>query len=177
MPVRTYLSQYLVKRSTAQSALSVLLLIFLVILYNTVDDININSRCWRSMIIVCMLVLYVCEVVTFGRLRNKRYYMVVANSTCGQLKRENRPCLRKWFRDERGSAVQSCVSPFHSPHSDREEPASFRDGVHLCHQPPSGQSRFYRVTQLRTDTPVLSTGPLHTNSGCGKERRILIAPW
>ena len=103
------------------------------------------------------------------------YYMV-ANSTCGQLKRENRSCLRKWFRAERGSAVQSRVSPFHSPQSDREEPGSFRDGVHLCHQPPSGQSRVYRVTQLRTDTPVLSTCSLHTNSGCGKERRILIAP-
>ena len=24
--------------------------------------------------------------------------------------------------------------------------------------------------------PVLSTCPLHTNSGCGKERRILIGP-
>ena len=28
-----------------------------------------------------------------------------------------------------------------------------------------------------TFTPVLSTCPLHTNSGCGKERRILIGPW
>ena len=26
-------------------------------------------------------------------------------------------------------------------------------------------------------TPVLSTCPLHTNSGCGKERRILVGPW
>ena len=25
--------------------------------------------------------------------------------------------------------------------------------------------------------PVLSTYPLHTNSGCEKERRILIGPW
>ena len=25
--------------------------------------------------------------------------------------------------------------------------------------------------------PVLSTCPLHTNSGCGKERRIFIGPW
>ena len=25
--------------------------------------------------------------------------------------------------------------------------------------------------------PILSTCPLHTNSGCGKERRILIGPW
>ena len=27
------------------------------------------------------------------------------------------------------------------------------------------------------DTAVLSTCPLHTNSGCGKERRIFIGPW
>ena len=26
-------------------------------------------------------------------------------------------------------------------------------------------------------TPVFSTCPLHTNSGYGKERRILIGPW
>ena len=25
--------------------------------------------------------------------------------------------------------------------------------------------------------PVFSTCPLHTNSGCGKERRIFIGPW
>ena len=30
---------------------------------------------------------------------------------------------------------------------------------------------------IRTRPPVLSTCPLHTNSGCGKERRILIGPW
>ena len=48
-----------------------------------------------------------------------------------------------------------------------------------CHM-PLDQSRVYRVTQLRTDDvapPVLSTCPLHTNSGCGKERSILIGPW
>ena len=28
-----------------------------------------------------------------------------------------------------------------------------------------------------TTPPVLSTCPLHTNSGCGKEGRILIGPW
>ena len=26
-------------------------------------------------------------------------------------------------------------------------------------------------------TPILSTCPLHTNSGYGKERRIIIGPW
>ena len=68
----------------------------------------------------------------------------------------------------------------------------------LHRQPPLGPSRVYRVTQLRTPLrslskvrrfraskqyttqqlspliylPVLSTCPLHTSSGCGKERRI-----
>ena len=28
-----------------------------------------------------------------------------------------------------------------------------------------------------TCPPVLLTCPLHTNSGCGKERHILIGPW
>ena len=32
-------------------------------------------------------------------------------------------------------------------------------------------------THTRTVPPVLSTGPIHTNSGRGKERRILIGPW
>ena len=30
---------------------------------------------------------------------------------------------------------------------------------------------------MSTALLVLSTCPLHTNSGCGKERRILIGPW
>ena len=34
------------------------------------------------------------------------------------------------------------------------------------------------LTNINTNTPpVISTCPLHNNSGCGKERRILIGPW
>ena len=33
------------------------------------------------------------------------------------------------------------------------------------------------LTQGHLLPPVLSTCPLHTNSGCGKEGRILIGPW
>ena len=33
------------------------------------------------------------------------------------------------------------------------------------------------VTTFCSTPPVLSTYPLHTNSWCGKERRILIGPW
>ena len=35
----------------------------------------------------------------------------------------------------------------------------------------------YPVDPYSAIPPVLSTCPLHTNSGCGKERRILIGPW
>ena len=35
----------------------------------------------------------------------------------------------------------------------------------------------YRHIQTYTFMPVLSTCPLRTNIGCGKERRILPGPW
>ena len=72
------------------------------------------------------------------------------------------PCprsrLRIWSR-ETGSAVPSRVSPL-ILHTQAESdwlvlnrgiPPVFRDGVHVYRLPPSGQSRVYRVTQLRTD--------------------------
>ncbi|CAN0212227.1 unnamed protein product, partial [Ascophyllum nodosum] len=34
-----------------------------------------------------------------------------------------------------------------------------------------------RCSRSSRSPPVLSTCPLHTNSGCGKERRILIGTW
>ena len=34
-----------------------------------------------------------------------------------------------------------------------------------------------RLIRVAVSLPVLSTYPLHTNSGCGKERRILTGPW
>ena len=33
------------------------------------------------------------------------------------------------------------------------------------------------IQRIGCRPPVLSTCPLHTNSGCGKERRIFIGPW
>ena len=40
---------------------------------------------------------------------------------------------------------------------------------------------YFIVTVVYSDhgdaSPVLSTCPLHSNSGCGKERRMLIGPW
>ena len=35
----------------------------------------------------------------------------------------------------------------------------------------------YGIFVVLYNPPVLSTCPLHTNGGCGKERRILIGPW
>ena len=55
-----------------------------------------------------------------------------------------------------------------------------RPFIYLNRHTKSGQSRVDRVTQLRTDgvqSPVLSIFSLHTNSGFGKERRIVIGPW
>ena len=43
-------------------------------------------------------------------------------------------------------------------------PPDLRDGIHIHRQPPSGQSRIYRVTQLRTDgvhcRESVDTGPV-----------------
>ena len=41
-----------------------------------------------------------------------------------------------------------------------------------------GYVQFNKYTYIHTyiHTYILSTCPLHTNSGCGKERRILIGP-
>ena len=90
-------------------------------------------------------------------------------------------------RDGFGSPVPH--QPAHL-HTQAESGAYSRDSsriprrrpfVYLNRHTPSGQTRIYRVTQLRIDgvqlKPVFSTCPLHTNSGYGKERRILIGPW
>ena len=79
----------------------------------------------------------------------------VVNPARCQLNRKNKyfPCphsrLRIWSR-ETGSAVPSRVSLLilHT----QAESAAFRGGLpFLYRQPPSGQSRVYEVTQLRTD--------------------------
>ena len=90
----------------------------------------------------------------------------VANPARGQLNRKNEnfpfPCprsrLRIWSR-EPGSAVPSRVSLLISILRlnlvlTRGIPPEFRGGVHLFiknRHTPSGQSRVYRFTQLRTD--------------------------
>ena len=61
--------------------------------------------------------------------------------------------LTKGERDEGAGGVQINVKGVHIPHHS------------------------HTSTQILFVPPVLSACPLHTNSGCGKERRILIGPW
>ena len=74
----------------------------------------------------------------------------VANPARGQLNRGPRTCLRIWSR-ETGSAVSSRVSLLilHNTHSSRVPRR--RPFIYLRRCTPSGQSRVYRVTELRTD--------------------------
>ena len=98
-----------------------------------------------------------------------------ANPARGQLNKKSvfflpRSRLRIWFR-EMGSVVPSRVSLL-ILHTQVEigalsgDSPAFRDGVivHLYHQPPSGRSLVYKVTQLRTDVvhcrESAGTGPV-----------------
>ena len=103
---------------------------------------------------------------------------MVASPARGQLNRKNeyfpcpRSCLRIWSR-ETGSAVPSRVSLLISILRLNLAltygiPREFRGGVHLfiySRHTPSGQSRVYRVTQLRTDgvhcREFAGTGPVN----------------
>ena len=86
-------------------------------------------------------------------------YRSIANPARGQLNRENdfspSPFASENLPRETGSAVSFRVSLL-MLHTQAESiaysiPPAFLDGVHLCRQPPSGQSRVNRVTQLRTE--------------------------
>ena len=106
-----------------------------------------------------------------------------ANPARGQLNREiifpcPRSCLRIWSR-ETVSAVPSRVSLLISILRLKLVltygiPPEFRGGVHLWNRhTPSGQSRVYRVTQMRTDgvhcLESAGTGPVNLKvvpNGC-----------
>ena len=48
----------------------------------------------------------------------------------------------------------------------------------LIHLPSAVHALIFLAGRIQPFlSPFLSTRPLHTNSGCGKERRILIGPW
>ena len=129
---------------------------------------------------ICM---YVCMVIPYSRGWSCSWSAEQGKWTFPCL----RACLRIWSR-ETGSAVPSRVSLFISilrlnlvltygiPHE-------FRGGVHLFiynRHTPSGQSRVYRVTQLRTDgihcRKSAGTGPVNLkvlSNGCCLGR----SPW
>ena len=119
----------------------------------------------------------------------------VASPARGQLIRKNeyfpvpvRSCLRIWSR-ESGSAVPSRVSLLISILRlnlvlTYGIPAEFRDGVHLFiynRYTPSGQSRVYRVTQLRTDgvhcRESACTGPVNLKVVPNDECCLGRSPW
>ena len=119
---------------------------------------------------VCM---YVCMVITYSRVwinRVRLPILLVVSWTGKIIFPCPRVCLRIWSR-ETGSAVPSRVSLLISILRLNLVltfgiPPEFRGGVHLWnrHTPP-GQSRVYRVTQLRTDgvhcRESASTGPVN----------------
>ena len=121
----------------------------------------------------------------------------VANPAHGQLKGENNVCpcprsrLRIWSR-ETGSVVPSCLSlPMHLHNNHAESGAYLRDFSRvpwwwwrlffiLNRHTPSGISRVYRTTQLRTDgvhcRESAGTGPVNlkvVRIGCCLGR----SPW
>ena len=87
----------------------------------------------------------------------------VANRTRGQLNRKNQYFLSAFApenlvsRDGFGNPVPRQPAHLHTPAESGaylRDPPEFLDGVHLFilnRHTPSGQSRVYRVTQLRTD--------------------------
>ena len=60
-------------------------------------------------------------------------------------------------------------------------PPDFRDGVHIYRQPPSGQSRLYRVTQLRTNgvhcRESAGTGPVVPKAVRVRDAPFQVSPW
>ena len=79
-----------------------------------------------------------------------------------------------------------CLCPQAHPPGEISPPKCFRQGQRLCggvllsstqHRKKSMGCSPSTVIHTYILPPVLSTCPLHTNSECGKERRILINPW
>ena len=115
----------------------------------------------------------VCMVITYSRVwinRVRLPILLVVSWTGKIILPWPRACLRIWSR-ETGSAVPSRVSLLISILRlnlvlTYGIPPEFRGGVHLWNRhTPSGQSRVYRVTQLRTDgvhcRESAGTGPVN----------------
>ena len=109
----------------------------------------------------------------------------VANPARGQLNRENNiplsPCVPENLVSRDGFSRPVPRQPAH-PHTQAESGAYLRDSsrvprrrpfIYLNRHTPSGQSRVYRVTQLRTDgvhcREAAGTGPVNLKvvpNGC-----------
>ena len=118
--------------------------------------------------------LYLCTVSPSREWINRVWLPIVL---LGQLNRENvfsPACYRAWkfglarqIRPPRPAPVRSFVTLRLNHQSSiinlvltHGIPPPFRDGVHTKYsQPPSGQSRVYRVTQLRTEMAFTSESP------------------
>ena len=128
---------------------------------------------YDRILLLSYLIMYVCMVTHIARAWINRVRLPIR----GQLNRENedfcpRSCLRIWSL-ETGSAVPSRVSLLISLLRlnlvlTYGIPPEFRGGVHLFiynRHTPSGQSRVYRVTQMRTDgvhcRESAGTGPVN----------------
>ena len=130
----------------------------------------------------------------YGRTYSKSKLGKVANPARGQLNRDNeylfpcpRSCLRIWSR-ETVSAVPSRVSLLISILRlnlvlTYGIPPEFRGGVHifiLNRHTPTGQSRVYQVTQLRTDgvhcRESAGAGPVNLKV-VPNERCLSRSPW
>ena len=133
----------------------------------------------------------VCVCVVFTYSTGKDQPGKVVNPARRQLNRKNkcpypRSRLRIWSR-ETGSAVPPRVSLLSSIHRlnrvlTYEIPPDFRGGVFISlnRHPPLGQSRVYRITQLRTDgvhcRELAGTGPVNlkvVRNGCRLSRSSL----
>ena len=110
--------------------------------------------------------MYVCVAITYSK--GKDQPGKVVNPARGQLNREELYSLFPF-------APENLVSQdgFGSPVP--RQPAHLHtqgESVLTCGIPPEFCGDVYLFI-----SPVLSTCPPHTYSGCGKERRILIGPW
>ena len=132
--------------------------------------------------------MHVCRVIKYSRvwINRVRLPILLVVSWTGKMNIPLSPCVPENLvsRDVFGRPVPRQPARLHTQ---AESGAYLRDSSRvprrrLFMKPPyvirpvpslSGHAIAYRWRS----GPVLSTCPFHTNSGCGKERRILIGPW
>ena len=148
----------------------------------TAQLLLVSYVCMYVCMYVCIFIkcMYVCMyssmIITYSKTRINRVRLPILLVWSAEQRKEMFPCprsrLRNWSR-ETGSAVPSRVSLL-ILHTQAEYGAYLRNSsrfprwrqfVYLNRLTPSGQSRVYRVTQLRTDgvrcRKSASTGPVN----------------